>query len=437
MAASARLEGGAAAAVARGGAAASGAYEESAALASAAAPHATAGSKSANVPRARRRALPEAAAGAPVVAVPVAIREGLATPGYGDEFEADEDAEGAARGGAAVVAEAAMSGGVAGGLAEFLLYPVDTIKTRMMVAGSWGGGALFKGMYAGVGTSTSGAVVQTALFFGCYEPLRRDLQERLPKELSSVAQFTSAAVASVISTVVRQPLEVAKQHMQTACTPTAVVTASGTVSAAVVHRKVTFVGAVNSIVSVSGKRGLFAGLTPVLLRDVPFNAIEFTVYEQLKAAYIRMPCRRRAQGQAQGGGAGGDNTEQQLSATEAATLGGLAGMVTGAITTPLDVIKTRLMDHSSLGGARPSMTGMAAAIVREEGVGALFAGIGPRLLWIGVGGVIFFSALEQTEALLARRREQAREERREERRRLRERQRQEAGVSAAVQGLSA
>lgn len=49
-----------------------------------------------------------------------------------------------------------------------------------------------------------------------------------------------------------------------------------------------FVGALNAISSITrleGIRGLFAGYGSFLLRDLPFDAIEFVAYEQLKKSY--------------------------------------------------------------------------------------------------------------------------------------------------------
>ena len=43
--------------------------------------------------------------------------------------------------------------------------------------------------------------------------------------------------------------------------------------------------AVGSIAMNEGPRGLFAGYQSFLLRDLPFDAIEFLAYEQLKVAY--------------------------------------------------------------------------------------------------------------------------------------------------------
>ena len=54
-----------------------------------------------------------------------------------------------------------------------------------------------------------------------------------------------------------------------------------------------------------------------------------------------------------------------------------------------------------LQGASGEYRGVAdcfSKIVRTEGWGALFRGWEPRVLWIGVGGSIFFSVLEASKA---------------------------------------
>ncbi|KAK4381382.1 S-adenosylmethionine carrier 1, chloroplastic/mitochondrial [Sesamum angolense] len=81
----------------------------------------------------------------------------------------------------------------------------------------------------------------------------------------------------------------------------------------------------------------------------------------------------------------------------------LTGAITGAVTTPLDVIKTRLMVQ----GSTKQYTGICHCvntILREEGSSAFFRGMGPRVLWIGIGGSIFFGVLEKTKQLLAHKR---------------------------------
>ena len=46
------------------------------------------------------------------------------------------------------------------------------------------------------------------------------------------------------------------------------------------------VQAAGMVLRTSGIRGFYIGTLPVLLRDLPFNALEFVAYEQLKKAYL-------------------------------------------------------------------------------------------------------------------------------------------------------
>ncbi|XP_034226626.1 S-adenosylmethionine carrier 1, chloroplastic/mitochondrial-like isoform X3 [Prunus dulcis] len=94
---------------------------------------------------------------------------------------------------------------------------------------------------------------------------------------------------------------------------------------------------------------------------------------------------------------------RDLNDPEVAMIGAFAGAVTGAITTPLDVIKTRLMVQGSENQYR-GIYDCVRTIMRDEGSPALWKGIGPRVLWIGIGGSIFFGVLERTKQILEERR---------------------------------
>ncbi len=91
---------------------------------------------------------------------------------------------------------------------------------------------------------------------------------------------------------------------------------------------------------------------------------------------------------------------------ENAVLGSIAGGVAAAVTTPLDVIKTRLMTQAGAEHGVDKYNGWFDAlrrIPREEGVGALFRGIRPRVAFISLGGAIFIGSFEEFKRQLARR----------------------------------
>lgn len=86
---------------------------------------------------------------------------------------------------------------------------------------------------------------------------------------------------------------------------------------------------------------------------------------------------------------------------ESAFAGSMAGGFAASVTTPLDVIKTRLMlrvDSSGVPYSGPAST--FKRIVAREGFGALFSGVGPRTLWIAIGGFIYFGVYSTTSELL-------------------------------------
>lgn len=263
------------------------------------------------------------------------------------------------------IMEGLVAGAVAGVTVETALYPIDTIKTRLQVASS-GGGINFKGLYSGLSGNLFGVIPASAIFIGVYEPVKQHLLKLLPENFSVGAHLSAGAAGGLAASLVRVPTEVVKQRMQTGQFATAV-------------------GAVQGILAREGTRGLFAGYGAFLLRDLPFDAIQFAMYEQLKIAARK-------------------TLKRDLKDSEMAVIGAAAGAATGAVTTPLDVLKTRLMVQGTAGRYK-GVADCLSKICAEEGAGALFRGVGPRVLWIGIGGSIFFTVLEKTKSLMAEKRE--------------------------------
>jgi len=74
------------------------------------------------------------------------------------------------------------------------------------------------------------------------------------------------------------------------------------------------------------------------------------------------------------------------------------------MTTPLDVLKTRVM----LDLRNPSVEKLPSLLTRlkqiyvNEGIKVLFAGVVPRTLWISAGGAVFLGVYEQAVQTLPR-----------------------------------
>lgn len=112
-----------------------------------------------------------------------------------------------------------------------------------------------------------------------------------------------------------------------------------------------------------GLVGLYKGASACLLRDVPFSAIYFPTYSHLKRDFF------------------GETQTHKLSILQLLTAGAIAGMPAAYLTTPCDVIKTRLQVEARKGEA--SYTGLrhaARTIWQEEGFRAFFKG-GPARIF--------------------------------------------------------
>merc|ERR1712111_250104 len=76
---------------------------------------------------------------------------------------------------------------------------------------------------------------------------------------------------------------------------------------------------------------------------------------------------------------------------ESAICGAIAGSFSAAITTPLDVAKTRIMlaEKSSQLAQKQSTFYALKVIKHERGWRGLWAGVTPRVAWISIGGALF------------------------------------------------
>ena len=91
-----------------------------------------------------------------------------------------------------------------------------------------------------------------------------------------------------------------------------------------------------------------------------------------------------------------------VSSLQGALCGSIAGGVAASITTPLDVVKTRLMLGKDVNGVPYKGTlSTLSRVYTDEGLKRLFSGAGPRTMWISIGGFVFFGMYEKTVSTFA------------------------------------
>jgi solute carrier family 25 S-adenosylmethionine transporter 26 len=178
----------------------------------------------------------------------------------------------------------------------------------------------------------------------------------------ALSHMAAASAGEVAACAVRVPTEVVKQRAQAVQYPSSAAALAG-----ILRQR--------SRVGIAGVwRELYRGWSITIMREVPFTVIQFPLWEGLKSwSLARSPTHRT-----------------QVSAAESAVFGSIAGAVAAGITTPLDVLKTRLM----LAREKVPASQMLASILRESGPGAFFAGIGPRVMWISIGGAVFLGSYQ-------------------------------------------
>lgn len=175
-----------------------------------------------------------------------------------------------------------------------------------------------------------------------------------------IEHMVAASVGEVAACAVRVPTEVVKQRAQ----------AKQQQSSRAALRFI--LGQRRDIGVVGVWRELYRGWGITIMREVPFTVIQFPLWEALKE------WRRRKTG------------NEGVTAVESGVFGSVAGAVAAGVTTPLDVLKTRLM----LARERERAGVLLVRILRESGPRVFFAGMGPRVLWISAGGAVFLGSYQ-------------------------------------------
>ncbi|KAF7331623.1 hypothetical protein MKEN_00041900 [Mycena kentingensis (nom. inval.)] len=251
-----------------------------------------------------------------------------------------------------------VAGGLAGTAVDLLFFPIDTIKTRLQSPQGFVRAGGFRGIYKGVGSVGVGSAPGAAVFFATYDTLKR--VSPLPDELAALTHMGAASIGEVAACLVRVPTEVIKTRAQT--------------SAYGPDKSSLF--AARNVLASDGVRGLYRGFGITIMREIPFTSVQFPLYELLKSRLSIYTGRK------------------PLYAHEAAVCGSVAGGIAAALTTPLDVLKTRVMLDTRDSTARPSLLTRVRTIYTTEGPRALFAGVVPRTMWISAGGAVFLGVYE-------------------------------------------
>lgn len=270
----------------------------------------------------------------------------------------------------------AAAGGIAGAFTYVSLHPLDTIKTKLQTKGAeemYNGtfDAIVKtfqnkgilGFYRGVSAVIVGSTASSAVYFGTCE-FGKSILSKIPQYPAVLIPPTAGAMGNIMSSAIMVPKELITQRMQAG--------AKGR-SWEVLLR----------ILKKDGILGLYAGYSATLLRNLPAGVLSYSSFEYLKAAVLRK------------------TNQVHLEPYQSVFCGALAGAISASLTTPLDVVKTRLMTQAhgeALNKVAAAMySGVSATvkqILKEEGWKGFTRGMGPRVVHSACFSALGYFAFE-------------------------------------------
>ncbi|CAH1961448.1 unnamed protein product [Acanthoscelides obtectus] len=283
-------------------------------------------------------------------------------------------------------------GGVASCVAEFGTFPIDTSKTRLQIQGQKHDKKFaqlkYKGMvdcllkivkeegsaslYSGIWPAVLRQATYGTIKFGTYYSMKNVVKKHMDPEENVVVNVTCAVIAGALSASIANPTDVLKVRMQVA----------GTTG----NTNLSLVDCFKDVYTHEGISGLWRGVNPTAQRAAVIAAIELPIYDFCKR-WLKTFF--------------GDTATNHFISSLIASLGSAVG------STPMDVVRTRLMNQRKLKNTVGSLPphiykGTIDCFMqtfKNEGFWALYKGFIPTMFRMGPWNIIFFMTYEQLHQL--------------------------------------
>uniref|UniRef100_A0A1I8HTP7 TYR_PHOSPHATASE_2 domain-containing protein n=1 Tax=Macrostomum lignano TaxID=282301 RepID=A0A1I8HTP7_9PLAT len=271
--------------------------------------------------------------------------------------------------------------------AAVVTNPVDVVKIRLQIQGEAANRTSsaryagfirglatvvrnegLRGLYKGVVPSMMRDGGYGAIRVGLYEPVKRLFGETDPANFSLWKKICSGAVTGVLGSAVATPTDLVKVRMQAF--------ESGARYRGTWHAFV-------SIYAEGGVPALYKGIGPTVARAAVVTATQVPSYDHFKHTMLSRGLLKEG-----------------LPLHFLASM--FAGLMCAITTSPLDVVKTRVMNQDTVGlrgAAYSNAFSCAAAAIRTEGLTGLYKGFVPNWMRIGPHTVITFMIFEQLRKL--------------------------------------
>jgi len=260
-----------------------------------------------------------------------------------------------------------ISGSVGATASVYVGQPLDTLKVKMQTFPSLyprlglcfqqtlRQEGLVRGLYAGTVPSLAANVAENSILFAAYGACQKlvaraaslDQVDQLGLLHNGLAGF----LAAFWSSLALCPTELVKCRLQAS--------RESFITRGLQPPKTGPAQLTREILATDGVPGLFRGLTATFTREMPGYFFFFLAYEATRAA-LTPPGK----------------TKDEIGPARTVVAGGVAGVTLWTIIFPADVVKSRLQ----VTGATTPMLVMMGQIYRQEGLTALYSGLGPTVL---------------------------------------------------------
>ncbi|XP_064651776.1 mitochondrial substrate carrier family protein ucpB-like [Lineus longissimus] len=225
------------------------------------------------------------------------------------------------------------------------------------------------GLYKGLPASLMREGSYSTIRLGAYEPLKQLFGATDPSHTPLWKKICAGAISGAIGSAIATPTDLVKVRMQ-ACRHIT----EGNADRAGKRYKNTL-AAFKEIWGHEGLRGLYVGMGPTVQRAAILTATQIPSYDHTKHTILNH-------------GWMGEGVPLHLTASM------IAGFVTASTTSPVDVIKTRIMNQKSKATYTNSFD-CAIKTLRAEGLFGLYKGFIPNWMRIGPHTIVTFFIFEQ------------------------------------------
>jgi solute carrier family 25 S-adenosylmethionine transporter 26 len=288
-----------------------------------------------------------------------------------------------------------ISGTVLTAAKTIVKYPLDTATVRLQMPNTpysiYDPISLFRGSFQGITAQLLGTIPSGAVFFAVKDAVKAYISNHIeyptptnpPNGLDWEAIWSTCiavAVAQPPYWLVRNPSEVIKTREQ--------VGDSQHAQPRITNDTYIYDTTGNTTITWDRVQDLYKGYWENIIYAYPADVIKFVLYETLVSLRLQRQTNKNL----------GSGRISKVGPMEGALYGALSTAVSQCITTPLDVVRNRIMvDGSSTNATKQSSyIDTLVKLAQNEGMGGLFAGVGPKVAKAFLSGAIQFAAYEET-----------------------------------------